>query len=81
MHEQKDFVDSWQFRTVMVGAATAALGIVICFVGICIRSETWCTVGVPLLYAGDAVGFFGIAAGTLTLGWSWMKRIWARDRQ
>ena len=81
MSENKDFVDSWQFRTAMVGALVAAFGIPVCFVGVHIESKTLCAMGMPLLYAGDALGFFGIAAGVATLGWNVMQRRRARNGQ
>ena len=80
MSEHKDFVDSWQFRTAMVGAFVAAFGIPVCFLGAHIENGTLCAMGVPLLYVGDAVGFFGIAAGVLTLGWQFVQDRGARDR-
>ena len=76
----RDFVDSWQFRTAMVGALLAAIGIPACFLGAHIGSETLCAMGVPMLYVGDAVGFFGIAAGVLTLGWNVMQDRRTRKR-
>jgi hypothetical protein len=39
MYEHKDFIDSWQFRTVLVGSFIAAFGLVVCFLGIYIKRE------------------------------------------
>jgi len=80
MPEYQDFVDSWQFRTAMVGAFIAALGIASCLLGFRLESSALCSTSLPLIYAGDAVGFFGVAAGVVTLGWSFMQRRRARDR-
>ena len=76
----RDFVDSWQFRTAMAGALVAAIGIPMCYLGAYIGNKTLCGLGVPLLYVGDAVGFFGIAAGVFTLGWNVMQQRRARRR-
>ena len=79
MSEPADFVDSWQFRTLMVGALIAAAGIVMCLLGNHLEHDALCMLGRIELYVGDAVGFFGIAAGTLTLGWHSIQRRRARN--
>ena len=80
MSEPADFVDSWQFRTLMAGAFIAAAGIVLCLLGNHVEHEGLCTLGLVNLYAGNGVGFFGIAAGVLTLGWHSIRRRLDRDR-
>jgi hypothetical protein len=80
MYEPKDFVDSWQFRTLMVGSFVAAFGIVVCVLGVYTARETLCTLGVPTLYVGVSIGVFGIGAGVLTLGWNSILRRLDRDR-
>ena len=73
MSEPDDIVDSWQFRTAMVGAVIAAVGVPVCLVGSHIGNKTLCGVGAPMMYVGDAVGIFGIAAVFLALGWDVMQ--------
>ena len=46
MHESDDFVDSWQFRTLMAGAFIAAFGIAVCLIGTYSRSESLCAASV-----------------------------------
>ena len=74
MSELEDIVSTWQFRTVMGGAVIAGVGIAVCLLGSYIGNGTVCTAGRINLYLGDTVGFVGIAAGVLTLGWKWLER-------
>jgi hypothetical protein len=69
MSEVQDAGSCWAFRTLMVGACLAAVGVVACLLGNSIESHVLCLVGRVNVYAGEAMGAFAIVAGILTLGW------------
>ena len=80
MYERNDFADSWQFRTALAGAFVAAFGAAACLLGFHMESGALCSVSLPMIYAGDAVGFFGVAAGVVALAGHLMGRRSGRNR-
>ena len=80
MSEAKDFVDSWQFRTALVGSFVAVIGAVLCFFGLENYDGVLCSLGKAHLIAGDVAGIFGIGACVVMFGWKWLHRRRARIR-
>jgi hypothetical protein len=71
----KNFVSSWQFRTVLYGSCIAVLGFVLCALGQHFGDgPLLCKVGSVTLYGGDVAAVFGVVAGVLTVGWKWVQR-------
>jgi hypothetical protein len=75
-----DFVDSWQFRTALVGGFIAAVGVLLCFFGLASADGSLCALGEISAVAGNAAGVFGLAACATAFGWKWLQRRRARNR-